>query len=547
MSYGGPCSIPLLPRPLASERAPAGRFVSSSPLMDDATLVSRAVGGDRDSFATIYDRYSGAVLDLCTAVLRDEEEANEATLESFLRAARELVNLRDRSRLRAWLLAVARHEATTRAERRRWEGLLTPAGVSRAGASDGGGGSPEGRAGGADAAAGDDDDPRRMVWDPADELSERDRAILHLHLRHQLDGDDLGAVLGIRPATAAAQAARLRGRTETSVGALLLSRGPLGGSDPTACKGLAAVLDGWDGQFTPAVGGRIDRHAQRCDACREKRAMLLGRLTAMASLPFRPPPPWLRHEVLLRMELAVSPRLLPGWDEEGFPPGIDGAAGKSPAGKRGARGAVGAPATGLARRVAATVAVVALIGAGAAFLLTRDDDGSTVSASGGQVTTAVPTTLRPAVTAAVTAPTTAKPAVVTTVADPSTTAAPATTTPPATTPVATVPPVAADVDPPVVAFRSEAISAYTAGCPYSVTEVTAEVTDESPVTGVAMMVRDPDGVESSVEMSPDGGRWRAPLGEFASVGQAVFWVEAVDAEGNRGRGDDQVLDVFSCE
>ena len=520
--------------------------------MDDATLVSRAVGGDRDAFAAIYDRDTGAVLDLCTAVLRDADEAAEATLDSFLRAARELVNLRDRSRLRLWLLAVARHEATARAQRRRQAGRAVPAGGTPAVAAYGsssrspaGGsagtppaegsptdgsqvGSPDGAADGALGGV----DPGRLDWDPSEALPEPDRAVLHLHLRHQLDADDLGTVLGLRPAAATARAQRLRQQAETSVGALLLLRAD-GGADPFSCPGLTLALDGWDGRFTPDVSGRVDRHARACAACRARRTGLLGRLRAMASLPFLPPPPWLRREVLIRMELAVSPKPLPGWEETGFPPGIGGPA-------RWPRPWV--------RRVATAAAVVVL--AGGAFLVLRHDSGpATLTAAGSassSAPTTVPTTLGgPAtsgVTAALTAPTS------TGVTSPSTSAAPAAPGPTAPDPVPTVPvpPVVVDREPPAISFGADVASAYIAGCPYSVVGVWADVADQSPVTWVALFVRSPAGVEDTVVMAPDGRGWRATMGEFANPGQAVFWVEAVDSEGNRGRGADQALDVFQC-
>ena len=97
-----------------------------------------------------------------------------------------------------------------------------------------------------------------------------------------------------------------------------------------------------------------------------------------------------------------------------------------------------------------------------------------------------------------------------------------------------------DRDPPAISFGADAASAYVYGCPYSRTGVSADVTDQSPVTWVALFVRRPDGVEESVNMSSDGGRWRATMGDFDTPGQAVFWVEAVDSEGNRARAGDQV-------
>ena len=104
-----------------------------------------------------------------------------------------------------------------------------------------------------------------------------------------------------------------------------------------------------------------------------------------------------------------------------------------------------------------------------------------------------------------------------------------------------------DRDPPLVNFGADVASAYTAGCPYSRPGVSADVTDASAVTSVVLFVRGPDGGEEAIFMFPDGPVWRANLGEFANPGLAVFWVEAVDSEGNRARTSDQVLEVFPCE
>jgi DNA-directed RNA polymerase specialized sigma24 family protein len=487
-------------------------------LMDDATLVSRAVGGDRDAFAAVYDRYSGAVYDLCTAILRNPEEAADATLDSFLRAARELVNLRDRSRLRLWLLAVGRHEATARADRRRNAGWPGPGGPGDA-----------------------------QDWDPVESLSEDDRAVLDLHLRHQLEGEELGAVIGLRPAAADARAAKLRAMAETSVGALLLSRADGVGGDGAPCAGLAQVLEGWDGRFTPAMGVRINRHAKRCDACQARRMMLLERLQAMATLPFADAPAWLRPELMLRMELAVSSRTLPGWGEDGFPPGIG--AGTGAGARAGARGGRGGRGGGRSRKSVAVGVAVVVLAASGVFLVTHDWGGdSTVSASGRSTST------RPTATTAVPPPTTAGPpttapvAVVPTTSPlPSTSLPPTTTGPPATSPQpAPPPPPGPDRDPPGISFGADAASAYVYGCPYSRTGVSADVSDRSQVVWVALFVRRPDGVEESVNMDPDGGRWRATMGDFDTPGTAYFWVEAIDAEGNRAVANYQELPVYAC-
>src|SRR5207253_6084090 len=138
-------------------------------------------------------------------------------------------------------------------------------------------------------------------------------------------------------------------------------------------------------------------------------------------------------------------------------------------------------------------------------LLTRDkDDGSTVSASGSAPTTVrtlPPTTVT--ATATTVAPPTSSPAatVPPTSKGPAATTAPVVTAAPAPSP--TAPPVTADVDPPGISFGADAASAYVYGCPYSRTTVTAEISDRSEITWVALFVRRPDGVEESVNMAPD--------------------------------------------
>jgi hypothetical protein len=268
--------------------------------------------------------------------------------------------------------------------------------------------------------------------------------------------------------------------------------------------------------------------------------MLLDRLRAMASLPFLPPPDWLRREVLIRMELAVSPRPLPGWGDDGFPPGLAGPARRRRPGRR--RAAV----------VMAAAAVVAVL-AGGGFLLLRDDGGrSTVTASGSPASTRPPVASTVTATARGPAPSTSVAALTAPTVPPSTTPTSANPGQPTTTapagPGPTPPPIAVDREPPAISFGADVASAYTSGCPYSVVGVSAGVSDQSAVTWVALRVREPEGGEVTVPMEPDGGgHWRATMGEFAFPGQAVFWVEAFDSEGNQARSGDQVLDVFACQ
>ena len=85
---------------------------------DDAELVRAATAGDRGAFAAIYDRYADRLHDFCWSVLRDRDEAADATQDAFLVAAERLGQLRDPERLRPWLYAVARSQALRRVRAR---------------------------------------------------------------------------------------------------------------------------------------------------------------------------------------------------------------------------------------------------------------------------------------------------------------------------------------------------------------------------------------------------------------------------------------------
>src|SRR4029453_17531330 len=56
--------------------------------------------------------------DFCWSVLRDREEAADATQDAFVAAAERLGQLRDPERLRPWLYAAARGQAFRRARAR---------------------------------------------------------------------------------------------------------------------------------------------------------------------------------------------------------------------------------------------------------------------------------------------------------------------------------------------------------------------------------------------------------------------------------------------
>jgi RNA polymerase sigma factor (sigma-70 family) len=254
----------------------------------DARLVRAATTGDRGAFAAIYDRYADRLHDFCWGLLRDRDEAADATQDAFLVAAERLGQLRDPERLRPWLYAVARSQALRRVRARSRvapEEDMTDLPDTATG--------PEQSAHQADL--------RDLVWNAAAGLSERDRALLDLHLRHGLEGADLGQAIGVEPAHAYVLLTRLRDQVERSLGALLVAR--LGRDD---CPDLSRVLADWDGRFSPLIRKRVARHVDSCEVCAAARRKLASPLALLAAVPPMPAPAYLRGRVLERVQLTAG-------------------------------------------------------------------------------------------------------------------------------------------------------------------------------------------------------------------------------------------------
>jgi RNA polymerase sigma-70 factor (ECF subfamily) len=63
---------------------------------DEARLAQRAVAGDGEAFATLYNRYEKRAYNLCLRILASEDDAADATQEAFVRVLRRLPRLEGR-------------------------------------------------------------------------------------------------------------------------------------------------------------------------------------------------------------------------------------------------------------------------------------------------------------------------------------------------------------------------------------------------------------------------------------------------------------------
>ncbi|MGB3437807.1 MAG: sigma-70 family RNA polymerase sigma factor [Actinophytocola sp.] len=469
----------------------------------DTELVAGVLAGDREAFAAVYDRYADRLHDFCWSVLRDRDEAADAVQDTFVLAVERLAQLNDPERLRPWLYAIARSVALRRV---RVRGRVVLDEVEDMADTDPG---PH--------RAAEQHALRDLVWSAAAGLSERDRALLDLHLRHGLDGAELGEAMGVSTNHAYVLLTRLRDQVERSLGALLIAR--LGRAD---CTELDTLLADWDGRFSPLMRKRVARHVDACEVCSERRRVAVSPLALLAGVPLLPAPLFLKDRVMAEVRLASSDRSL-----------VTPAATPSKS-RRG-------------RVVAAGVAVLALLAAGSAVVYWRSGepiDGEPLalentipatSTTGDRTTTTTP------------APTTTSslPPTTTTTTRRTTT----TTTTTTTNVVQPPPPPPRDTQPPVIdSADADLPRINTTECqpPYTST-ITVSAADNVGVSSARVTWTGPgESPGGSQAMSGSGGTFSATIGPFTLRGTVAWSVTVADAAGNTSAPRNGKISVSDC-
>jgi RNA polymerase sigma factor (sigma-70 family) len=252
--------------------------------MRDSEIVAAIVAGDPDGLAEAYDRYAAPLYTYCRSLLREPADAADAVQDTFVIAASKLAGLRDQSRLRPWLYAVARNECHRRL--RESASAATSALDQVPEMSD----ESADVTGGAERA-----DLRTLLRSAVRGLNVGEQDLIELQLRQELDVAEIADVLGVSRNHAHALLSRARSQLEVSLGALLVAR-----SGRADCAALSALLEDWDGQLNVLMRKRINRHIERCPECteRKRRELAPALLLGAAAVPAVAMPPGLRARVL---------------------------------------------------------------------------------------------------------------------------------------------------------------------------------------------------------------------------------------------------------
>ncbi len=255
----------------------------------DEALVAALVAHRPNAMGDLYEAYANRVYSYAMSIVRGPDRAADVTHDSIIVACERIDQLRDPAKLKPWLYAICRNLCLRDL---RAAGRVVPLAQVMGDEAQ----TPDQSVdldAGLDAAG-----ARELVEDALAGMSDADREILELGLRHQLDTREIAPVLGISEANARARMARSRSQLEGAITALLLFRQRRSG-----CTQLRQAASG--DRFTPLVRKRIARHARSCDLCRRDRKRAV-RAIAIAALPLLVAPAALKTITLDQPQLVAA-------------------------------------------------------------------------------------------------------------------------------------------------------------------------------------------------------------------------------------------------
>lgn len=99
--------------------------------MTDAALVARVLGGEREVFSALVERYSDPCTRFAQRLLGNRQDAEDAAQETFLRAYRALGRYHEQDTFRAWLYRILVNQCRSLARRRaRYQRRVTSDGLA---------------------------------------------------------------------------------------------------------------------------------------------------------------------------------------------------------------------------------------------------------------------------------------------------------------------------------------------------------------------------------------------------------------------------------
>lgn len=83
-------------------------------IYDEANVIQQILNGNTSAFKSLVDTYKDLVFNIVIKILRNREEAEEVTQDSFLKAYHALGNFKNESKFSTWLFRIAYNTAISR-------------------------------------------------------------------------------------------------------------------------------------------------------------------------------------------------------------------------------------------------------------------------------------------------------------------------------------------------------------------------------------------------------------------------------------------------
>src|SRR5438552_7964103 len=226
--------------------------VAIAPPISEAEVVRWAQAGDQEAFGSLYNAYLTKIFDYPLGMLRNRADAEDVTSETFLVAVEKLGSLRDPDAFKGWIYAIARNAALRVVEGRKRATPVDELADSATPVSDAALPIPD-----------DLSDMRDLFDAAAGTLSEQERTVYELSVRHGLGSAEIAEVLGVRASYAYILVNRLKSSVTEAAEAVALAR-----VGQTSCPELARIVAAVD----PASSRErkaVARHARNCSVCEE--------------------------------------------------------------------------------------------------------------------------------------------------------------------------------------------------------------------------------------------------------------------------------------
>ncbi len=89
----------------------ANRLIEQMVQLEDSNLVSKSLHGDMKAFGVLIDRYKQMVFTLACRILRNKEDAEEITQDTFLKAYKALDSYKGEAKFSTWLYKIAYYQS----------------------------------------------------------------------------------------------------------------------------------------------------------------------------------------------------------------------------------------------------------------------------------------------------------------------------------------------------------------------------------------------------------------------------------------------------